>query len=392
MLFNLSTENNICYFYNNKMQGRGNNMSIKDRIINKRKELKLNQTELAKKAGLKAPTISQYESGIRNPSFDALVKLSHALNVTIDYLVSGVENEKNPHLEPKSEVLLNIFRSLNYQKKEALMEYAFLSAGYKNILDFFSNEPKQYAKYIFEKILNKQFPIDIYELANKIDIKIINGDLKGEAEALLLKGSNTIILDSKITHASRIKFTIATLIGHFILPWHTKDTYYYRKSGKSTILTEDTEEMEASSFATNLITPPEILDEGLSKLDSKGNISLKDLKVLADETYKVSLTSICNRLVEYNKNRVAVVNSSEGKISKIFSGNMLVKEKGSQLNKHSKAFELLTNPSKVEEFKEGIVNADIWIEGSEENELLFESSVFNPKYNQVLTLLTRVNK
>jgi transcriptional regulator with XRE-family HTH domain len=53
-------------------------MSVKDRIIQLRKDLGLNQTELAKRAGLKPPAISQYESGVRNPSYDALLKLASA--------------------------------------------------------------------------------------------------------------------------------------------------------------------------------------------------------------------------------------------------------------------------------------------------------------------------
>ncbi|PET71581.1 hypothetical protein COJ46_21885 [Bacillus sp. AFS077874] len=366
-------------------------MSIKERIISKRKELGLNQTELAKKSGLQPPAISQYESGIRNPSYDALVKLSNALNVTIDYLVSGVKGESNSVLEPKSEVLIKIFQNLNSQKREKLMNDAFSYAGYENVINYFSIDPKNYAKYVFDQLLKKEFPIDVYILSDKISLKIINGDLKGEAEAILLKKNNTIILDQKVTHEARVKFALATLIGHLLIPWHTNDVYYYRKSGKSTLLTEITDEMEASLFATNLITPSEILEKDLSNLESK-NISLKDLKILADEKYKVSLTSFCNRLIEYNKDRFAVVNSSEFKITKIFSGNMLIKEVASPLNKDSKAFELLSNPGQEEELKEGIVNANTWIDEADENEMLYESSIFNPKYNSTLTLLTRINK
>jgi transcriptional regulator with XRE-family HTH domain/Zn-dependent peptidase ImmA (M78 family) len=367
-------------------------MSIKERIISKRKALGLNQTELAKRAGLQPPAISQYESGIRNPSFDALIKLSNALNVSVDFLVSGVEHEENSLNEPRSGVLLNIFKNLDSKKKDELIHYAFLSAGYENVLDFFSNDPKQYAQYVFEKILNTVFPIDIYSLANMLNLKIIDGDLGGEAEALLLKPSKTIILDkNKMNHhTARIKFSIATLVGHYLIPWHTQNSYYYRKLGKSTLQTENIEEMEASSFAASLITPSEILEKDLSKLSS-GNVSLTELKVLAYEKYEVSLTSLCNRLIEYDKNRFALVNSNANKImTKVYSG-MIIKEEGSIVDKNSKAFQLLSIPSEnEEELKEGIVNAGVWMSESEENELLYESSIYNRKYKSVLTLLTKI--
>ncbi|WP_157950970.1 ImmA/IrrE family metallo-endopeptidase [Peribacillus acanthi] len=206
---------------------------------------------------------------------------------------------------------------------------------------------------------------------------------------LLIKKSNTIILNENITHTARVKFTVAFLIGHLVLPWHTKDSYFYRKAGKSTILTDDNEEMEAGAFAASLITPPELLGKDLSTLSSD-KISLKDLKTLADEKYKVSLTSLCHRLIEYDKSRFALINSSNYKIDKVFSGNMLVKEKGLPLDENSKAYELLSHPSKEEELKEGTVNANVWINEAIKNELLYESSIYNPTYNAVMTLLTKM--
>ncbi|MEQ2527735.1 XRE family transcriptional regulator [Bacillaceae bacterium CLA-AA-H227] len=362
-------------------------MSIKERIIKKRKELNLNQTELAKRAGLQPPAISQYESGNRNPSYDALVKLSHALNVTIDYLVSGIEQEENI-TEPTEKVLLKIFQNSTQQKKQEILEYAFLSAGYQNQLNFFSTDPKQYAKQVFNVTLNGEFPIDIYKLAKKLNLTIIIGNLEGQAEALLLKNNNTIILDHNQKHEARIKMTIATMIGHFLLPWHSQASYYYRKQGKSTLSTDNIDEIEASSFATNLITPPEILEKDLNEISS-GNISLKTLKHLADEKYKVSLTSLCNRLVEFDKDRFAVVNSSEFEVTKVFSGSIVIKE-NYELNQNSKAYELLTTPSKMEELREGRVPANTWIIDSENDGFLFESSIYNPTYKSVLTLLTKL--
>lgn len=366
-------------------------MSIRDRIIKKRNELGLNQTELAKKAGLKPPSISQYESGARNPSYDAIIKLANALNVKVDYLVSGIESENDPTLDPTSEMIVKIIQKLSAPKKEVIIQHALLVAGQNTLLDFLSADPKQYARYIFEHYFDKKVPIDIFKLTEKLDVKILKGELNGEAEALLLKRSNTILLDKELQHEARVKFAITTLIGHLIIPWHTDDIYYYRKSGKSTLLTENTEEIEASTFTTNLITPPEELEKDLFKYKSS-HASLHKLKELAVEKYKVSLNSLCNRLVEYYKDRFAVIVSSDYKIIKTFSNEILINEKGSKLDKRSKAFQLFKNQSEEEEFKEEKVPATTWIVDAKENDFVYESSVFNPQYNSVLTLITKINK
>lgn len=366
-------------------------MSVKDRIIKKRKELGLNQTELAKRAGLKPPAISQYESGARNPSYDAIIKLASALNVKVDYLVSGIESENDPSLDPISEILVKILQNLSGPKKAEVIQYAFLAAGHNKRLDILSPDPKQYARYIFEHYFDKKLPIDVFNLADKLGVKIIKGELNGEAEAILLKRNNTIILDNELQHEARIKFAVTTLIGHLIIPWHTEEIYYYRKLGQSTLLTENTEEIEAGSFTTNLITPPEELDKDLLKYKSI-NARLQELKELADNKYKVSLNALCNRLVEQYNDRFAVIVSSNNKVTKQFSSDIVIKAKESDLDVRSKAFELLQHQSKEEEFKEAKVPARTWIVDAKENELVYESSVFNPKYKSVFTLITRINK
>jgi transcriptional regulator with XRE-family HTH domain len=54
-------------------------MSIGDRIREKRKELKFTQKELAEKIGKTESTIQKYETNVVEPSFSVLHKLSQAL-------------------------------------------------------------------------------------------------------------------------------------------------------------------------------------------------------------------------------------------------------------------------------------------------------------------------
>ncbi|MCF6323871.1 MAG: helix-turn-helix domain-containing protein [Gammaproteobacteria bacterium] len=65
---------------------------FKLRLLQTRKMRKLNQDELANKAGLPSTAISHFESGARKPSFDNLRKLADALEVSIDYLMGRVDS------------------------------------------------------------------------------------------------------------------------------------------------------------------------------------------------------------------------------------------------------------------------------------------------------------
>ena len=79
------------------MQGRGNNLAeidiclqdIGNRITELRKRLGWTQEELAEKADLTPQFVSYAESGKRAMRPENLLKLSKALNVSADYLLTG---------------------------------------------------------------------------------------------------------------------------------------------------------------------------------------------------------------------------------------------------------------------------------------------------------------
>lgn len=66
---------------------------IGDRIKELRNKKELTQAELADKLGFTSQTVSNWESGTREPDIDALTQLASLFNVSLDYLLLGRQEE-----------------------------------------------------------------------------------------------------------------------------------------------------------------------------------------------------------------------------------------------------------------------------------------------------------
>lgn len=64
-----------------------------ERIRERRKELKMNQAELATKAGMTQTGISTIELGKVDPTTSNIKKIAAALDVSLDYLILGIANK-----------------------------------------------------------------------------------------------------------------------------------------------------------------------------------------------------------------------------------------------------------------------------------------------------------
>lgn len=82
-----------------------------------RREKGISMKELGKKIGVAESTISQYETGKREPDFETLLKLGEFFNVSVDYLLRGEKyHEKTPALTAKDE------RDISKKLEEALSQ------------------------------------------------------------------------------------------------------------------------------------------------------------------------------------------------------------------------------------------------------------------------------
>ena len=101
---------------------------ISQLIKDRRKQLAITQTELAKQSSLTPAAISQFESGTRKPSFDTLSNLADALKVTTDNLL-GKRRESYDDLlaDPKVSMMFKGMMKLPEKDKEMMFEfYQFL--------------------------------------------------------------------------------------------------------------------------------------------------------------------------------------------------------------------------------------------------------------------------
>ena len=66
-------------------------MTLGQHIVNLRKENKLSQNELGKRAGTSGDLIGRYERDEVKPSIEVIINISDALNISIDYLVGKTD-------------------------------------------------------------------------------------------------------------------------------------------------------------------------------------------------------------------------------------------------------------------------------------------------------------
>ena len=83
-------------------------MNIADRIHHLRKTKGISQEELADKIGVSRQSVSKWESEQSVPDIDKIIIMSDYFEVTTDYILKGIENEKQAHEKPMN---ANVFVS-----------------------------------------------------------------------------------------------------------------------------------------------------------------------------------------------------------------------------------------------------------------------------------------
>lgn len=107
-------------------------MIISDRIFERIKELKITQKEFAKKTGIAQSTISEWKSKRTNPTAEKIMIICQVLQVSPEWLLSGVEKEGSRGntldwyvIDRGSEtgILIQKYNDLNISQKNRLLGY-----------------------------------------------------------------------------------------------------------------------------------------------------------------------------------------------------------------------------------------------------------------------------
>jgi transcriptional regulator with XRE-family HTH domain len=78
------------------MQDAALRKAFEARLKAPRKQKNWSQKELAGRVEIRFQQLNKYESGLNVPPADMLVKLAHALDVTVDHLLTGNPVEESP--------------------------------------------------------------------------------------------------------------------------------------------------------------------------------------------------------------------------------------------------------------------------------------------------------
>ena len=98
-----------------KVWSRGNEKTTNHKLSNLLKEIRghenLTQTEFAKRVGINRSLICQYESGKRQPSTQAILKISEYTKIPTDYLLGRSQDVKFK-LTEEEEAIIKTWRRL----------------------------------------------------------------------------------------------------------------------------------------------------------------------------------------------------------------------------------------------------------------------------------------
>lgn len=93
-----------------------------DRIRQQRKKLKMNQEQLAIKAGITQATISAIELNKNEASYKTVAKIAKALDVSTDYLILGTANKPTVKEFSKQQLeLIELTEKMTDQEQSELL-------------------------------------------------------------------------------------------------------------------------------------------------------------------------------------------------------------------------------------------------------------------------------
>lgn len=357
-------------------------MSVGRNVARERKNLGFSQEKLGELVGVTAAYISQVETGVKNPSYGLLLKISNTLCVPIESLIGSHSREVS---DPIDQLLLALLGSLGTSKKNQLLEYAYLLSGTRQYNNFpFMESAIDYAQYILKLNKINTPPIDPFKIAEGLGVSVIYSQEPLEYEGVLHKSGEHpfIVLDSEIRNESRRKFTLALLLGHLVIPWHIK-TEYYRPKRSYSLDEENAENVQAREFAGALMIPNSMLKKDFKDTPP----SLKSFEELAYQKYGSSMLVIGHKYIQTHSKTSVLITADKTTFTRVYEVSFPYKLRP-MMPESSFAASFVTTPPTSKEIRSGTMDADIWFDGVPKGLKIHEESLFDPLHGITMIFLT----
>ena len=107
-------------------------MTISERIFERLKQISMTQKEFGERAGIRQSTISEWKKNKTNPSSDKILSICRALDVSPEWLLSGVDPAANRgknqdyyvvNVQSDTGILVSVFNQLDKSQRDRIMGY-----------------------------------------------------------------------------------------------------------------------------------------------------------------------------------------------------------------------------------------------------------------------------
>jgi len=252
---------------------------------------------------------------------------------------------------------------------------------------------QQYARDLLANLSLTDVPVDPFEVAKRLEIKVEAADVGTDFSGCLLQAGSkfAILYSSAIDHDGFRAFTVSHEIGHYEIPSHrflygTGDGH----RSQSNFTAREWYEQEADAFASELLMPATAMLAEMRGADP----GLATIKKMADR-FLTSLTSTAIRYAELTPDPVVVIVSDSSKILYSFRSACMKSvrlgyiDRGAPIPNASVTGRLMRERSAGKREMEGGCYLSAWVENPVRDLPFSEDVIDLGRYGRILTVLHR---
>ena len=172
-------------------------MTVGQRIFYLLEEKKMTQVEFSKRTGIATTTISDWRKKNTNPGSEKIMQICAALEVTPEYLLSGVceDSDRGKAVDfmvipqgTEERELLDLFSEMQWLERAHLLEYAKKLSEKKNSI--YNNRRKKAMKKIAEFCDVEIYMDEEFSGSPAVDVNYLDDDVQGsiDLEQGVIKG------------------------------------------------------------------------------------------------------------------------------------------------------------------------------------------------------------